>query len=354
MASIFYEGFDHIDNVFQKWTSRQVFGGSMSMSATYARYAGGKGLGIINNIDTTGSEVWLLRLGLPTTDNTMIWSGAFYIAEGGNPSSNSGRPFLAIYANQTNSVQFTCDNFFIKAHWSGGSAISATPVTAQDWYLLEVKVVVDASTGSILAKVNGTTIINETSINTDPGSHGIANGFQISHFLGDSTTFDGLDTYWDDIYVFNTSGTKNVDFVGDAQILTLYPDGAGNYTQWQVTGVAANWDAVNEVGAHDGTGTMVYSSGTGTMDTYTMQDLTIETRTVYGVQLNAMARKDQGGDRTISPMVRSSGTDSIGTATAVNATFSTIWHNWDLDPFDNADWSEARINQLECGQELTS
>lgn len=97
---------------------------------------------------------------------------------------------------------------------------SASPVlVAQTWTHFEVKIGVDGTTGVFEVRTNDSSVpvISLTNVNTN------GTGSPISQIQFGATNTNGIDTYFTDIHVWDTTGTRNNNFLGDVAIATLWP-----------------------------------------------------------------------------------------------------------------------------------
>jgi len=100
---------------------------------------------------------------------------------------------------------------------------------------------------------------------------------------------------YDDFYIFDTSGSRNNDFIGDVQVDLILPDGPGaraNSVIGGTTPAPTRWQGA--VSPDDGV-TLNRLDASGDDDSFTFEDLPYETAEVYGVQVVALARKSDAG-----------------------------------------------------------
>lgn len=228
--------------------------------------------------------------------------------------------------------------------WIGGSYIASGTATLLNniWYYIETKVFINTTTGSVEVRINSVTDINLTNINTQVTANNTVNTFrwQIYSQAG----------YFDDIYICDTTGSINNNFLGDNRVEAIMPTGAGANTDWTPLS-PPNFSEVNEI-PPDGDTSYVSSSTPGDVDTYAFGNLTAITTGVKGVQVNILNRKDDAGTREIAPVVRSGGTDYTGNTFSVLDNYSTAVQVYEEDPDTSAAWSVAGVNAAEFGQEV--
>lgn len=241
----------------------------------------------------------------------------------------------------------------LTAHKGDGTllASSATGILAAGtWYFIEAKIVVDDTTGSFIVKLNGQTVINFTGDTRNGQTDALI--YQISYeFTGGSSN---TEVFWiDDIYFLNGAGSVNNNFIGDCKVLTLYPNGNGNYSQ----GVGSDGNSVDNYLLVDEPGTpntsdYVAFANTGDKDTYTFEDL--PAGTVYGIAQRAYASKSDAGSRTMRNIQRIAGTDyasAVDQGLSVTPTYLGKSDLMQVSPATAVLWTVAEINAAEFGVE---
>jgi hypothetical protein len=114
----------------------------------------------------------------------------------------------------------------------------------------------------------------------------------------------------------------------------------------------ANWQEVDEVTPPDGDTSYNYESSVGDIDTFVTPGVSAAS-TVYGVQTNLYARKDNTGARQVSDIVRQGGTDYAGTTGTLSASYQFFSTLRNQDP-TNSNWTAANVNADEFGYKLVS
>src|SRR5262249_39117493 len=115
---------------------------------------------------------------------------------------------------------------------------------------------------------------------------------------------------------------------------------------WTPNGAANNWDCVDDT-ATDDDSTYISDSTVGHIDTYATADVDAGA-TVYGVQVNLYARKDDAATRQIAPVIRQAGTNYVGNTATLGSTYSFYSQLYDQDPTAAA-WTAATFNGDEFG-----
>lgn len=157
----------------------------------------------------------------------------------------------------------------------------------------------------------------------------------------------------DDLYICNTLGTVNNDFLGDGRIDCLFPSGAGTYAEWTPSGAVPNYSTVDDNPPNDDTD-YVSSGVAGQRDSYVCTDLPIPSGAVKAVAIQHTAKKDDVGSRNIQSLVRSAGADYVGANRSLLETYFTQATILEADPATSAPWTVAGVNAAEFGVKLVS
>ena len=220
----------------------------------------------------------------------------------------------------------------------GQSAVSLFPPSA--WTYLELKANIHSSTGSVVLKLNGVTKISVSGINTQNTANAYVTRVRFQNGL------------IDDLYICDTTGAANNDFLGDVRVETLYPNGAGTYTEWTPS-TGSNWQNVDDATTHDGDSTYNSTATAGNRDLYTLTNLATVTGTVQGVRGHMKARKDDSNVRELALFSRSSTTETTGATEALGVSY--VQYDGavqETDPATSAAWTIAGVNALQFGQKV--
>lgn len=96
-------------------------------------------------------------------------------------------------------------------------------IQANTLHHIEAKFVINGSTGSVEIRVddNATPVIIASSLNTAGGAGSVAQIALVNLGGGASA---GVAAWWEDFHVWDTTGTRNNDFLGDVAVTTLWPN----------------------------------------------------------------------------------------------------------------------------------
>ena len=225
-------------------------------------------------------------------------------------------------------------------------------VSASAWHYVEMSATINSTTGSVVVKVDGVTVLTFTG-NTKNG--GTNNTIDTVVYSGMNGNQSGIPVpigspVVDDLYICNALGSVNNGFLGDIQVQTLSPTGAGSTTGLTPTGSATNYLNVNEV--PDSTATYNSSGTVGARDTYALADLAAGTGTILGVQQVVSAAKTGAGAAGLKAAQKSGATVSYGATLSLATGFVTHCDVFEINPATSAAYTVADVNTLEAGAEV--
>lgn len=232
-------------------------------------------------------------------------------------------------------------------------ATSTNTLSVGEWNYIEIKFVIGNS-GSFEVRVNGSSEgwIPQTVGDIQNGATTTVNNICFCTYYDISAS---LDYCIDDLYVCNSSGATNNDFLGDVKVETLYPNANGNYSQW--TGSDAdqvdNYSLVNETVYTSDSAPYVTAETANTIDTYQFSNLSTITN-VKGIQVNYVAKKDDAAEKTIREKCRVSGSDYNGTTQYLGTSYALYSEIRENNPATGSAWSVSDLESAEFGAEIVS
>jgi hypothetical protein len=354
MALIFADGFDHYDSTWdwngivdllKKWTGFLNGAGpgselnDVSTRTRYARPPGGQGLRLQGRNDRG------LFKTLPANYATFVCGFNFYTESLLSTTSIVG--FLDNGTSQSYQIEVRGDGTGHIGVYRNGSllGLSTNVLNSRMWYHLEFKATISNTVGAYELRINGTSdgwVPPVTGANTRGQTHDYVNGVALQ------TDTSGV--WFDDFYFLDDSGGSANDFVGPQKIITIYPNAAGNQTDW--TGnYAANFANVNEFAA-DGDSTFNQASSAGAIDLFGFDN--VPTGTINAIQHCIEARQDSGTARTLRSKTRIAGTNYDGSTVSLPGTHAILLQPASVSPATSAAWTASELNAAEFGYELVS
>jgi hypothetical protein len=324
MAVVLMEGFDHVAA-----NQTALKGWSASPTSMQTGRFGGQAAEV-SNLARTLSKL------LPSTYATLIAGCAVKVS-----NVTSALDFFQLRAGATATVRISCNaSGQIQVRNSGGTIIATgtTVLVSNAWNYIEVKAFINGASGTVEVHLNGAVEIASTT-----GNFGSTNLDTIA-LIGNTSS---VVTDWDDIYAADTTGAapRNT-FLGDVRIATVMPTSDGAHSQWTPSTGTAHWSLVDETTPNDDTD-YVSDATPGHYDTFGCGPIDTAA-TVFGVQTNLYARKDDAAVRQIAPVIRQSGTDHDGATVTLTSTYAFYTQLFNQDPTP-ADWTPTTVNADEYG-----
>lgn len=206
------------------------------------------------------------------------------------------------------------------------------------WNYFEVKVTIDNSAGSYEVRKNGVAILSGTGKDTQNTANASATNVLFR------TSF----CFFDDLYIADTSGTANNDFLGDVNVKAYFPDADGTAEQWTLSAGTDSFALLDDNPADDDT-TYIQSSTTGQTTRCTHQDVA-STDTILAVLHVVLARKTDASATSLklTQFIASTSYDD-GTTPALTTSFAYYQRVMDVNPNTGAAWSPSAVNAAEFG-----
>lgn len=334
MALLFMDGFDHYltANLSKKYSS--LSGGPDIQGSIYRNGTGA--LQVYNNegcrIDGIGNQTTLI-FGMayyPITALYNSWMLYFY-------DITAGQYQVLIRMTTAGGLQ---------AYRNTGTLLGSSDdavISLATWNYIETKVYIHNSAGTVNIRVNGVDVLNLTSQDTQYSTNQWVNSLIFAGTAGN--------TYIDDLYLLDDTGSTNNDFLGNVKVETLYPDGDGNESDWTPS-TGSNWQNVDDATPDDDSTYNYVGSGAGfpMNDLYTLDNLTTVQGDVFGIQVNSYVRKDDAGSVNLASIVRTGGTTYSGMGVAsISDTYDYQRDILEENPDTATAWTISNINGLETG-----
>ena len=339
MALLFTDSFDHYAtaDITRKWTS---VGGSAAIGAV--------GRNSTSGLTCNGANRYVTK---SFTAAATVIVGFAFKSSAITTTTGSGS-FLQFYEGGTLQVYFRFNGSgFIEALRGNGTILgtSGNALSSDTYYYLEFKVKFDDTTGTIDIQLNGASTLALSGIDTNNGGTSTATSFLMGYANSGIGATPGYS--FDDVYLANTSGSVNNDFLGPVRVVAVLPDGAGNSADFTPS-AGSNYQNVDET-SQDGDTTYNSETTPGDHDTYTFGALGV-TGTVKGVQTNLMVRSDGAGAETVRPKIRIATTDYSGTTVGVTTSYADSLEIFETSPATATAWTVTEIDGAEFGIELVS
>lgn len=215
-------------------------------------------------------------------------------------------------------------------------------IESSKWYYLELKAVINDSTGSVELKIDGTTRGSVSGVDTRNG--GTYSKIEYMQFVFNSTF------YVDDLYVVTLDSIAPNDFLGDVKIYTIFPTGAGSYTQFTPS-TGSNWSTVDDTG-NPNTTDYVSGSGMYKIDSYAYGDITASiSGQVIGVMANMYANRTGSYGISVGATATLAGQTIVSSGQPLNN--AGYWYQMALPTTPaSGSWTISDINNAEFGFQI--
>ncbi len=334
MSQLFSTGFDLFgtSQESQIWTG--LGSGTRGYGISASRWATGQGFSLIDVVN----KIW------GSNEATLIVGFAYL------PGSVTALgDILRLRDSTTTQVSVAVTATGQVAIYRGGSggtqlaASSAGFLNTSTWHYFELKVLFNNS-GTYELRVDGSgSALLSGSADTTQTANNYANDIQL--VSGSPASF------FDDLYLINTSGPPNNDFLGDTRIEGRVPTGVGNYAQFTPS-AGANWQNVDDIPPNGDTD--YNSSATvNQKDSFAHQTLSTLTGTVRWVTHCVDGRKDDAGTRKVAPLFRISSTDYVGSDDTLSTSYQFFTQTYETSPATSSAWTVSEVNAAEVGYKLT-
>lgn len=220
-------------------------------------------------------------------------------------------------------------------------------LAAGQWYYMEVKVTIDDTDGAYEVRINGTTVASASGIDTRNSGTGLIDRVQFRGRQGASTS---IYTCLDDMYILDTSGSENNDFLGSQIVEAVVPN-SNVQNDWARSTGSSNAACVDEIPSNDDVD-YVYSTTAGDKDIYGVTSCTRINANIKGIQLNADARATDTTSQGLRPFAKSGDTETPGGNQTVTSTgydvFSVLAER---NPATGALWTPEEVAAMQIGIE---
>src|SRR5262245_455138 len=225
---------------------------------------------------------------------------------------------------------------------------STQVIFPQQFHYVEFLGTIHSSTGVATVQVDGVVRLSLTGQNTQATANAYAGTLRIGTANGSGTG----NSWMDDLYVCDGSGSTNNTLLGDCRVESLLPNGEGSNSAWTVSTGSTHYTLVDETAPNADTDYLSTSTA-GARDTHTFANLPAMTSPVVkGVQVALSARKDDGAARQLKHCLKSGATTVVSSAVAVlSSTFTYYLNVLETDPNTSTAWTTTAIDALEAGVE---
>jgi hypothetical protein len=315
------------------------------------RYGFGKCIGYDSLlVSVNGSPAVIMPIGADRTEGVIgagVWIG----------QNHYGAAMLCLWDAVTNAAQVSCSfeaNGVVRA-WRGeplsGVELGRTKPGAfqyQEWFQAELKAAVGNAAGTVEVRINTVPVISLVSQDTQATAIASYDSVCVGapYWLG-ANRYEQWK--FDDLYVNDTDGAVNNDFLGTVRVRTQFTTAAGSSTDFTIGGTApaaTNWQAVQNTARTDAS--YVYSPDVGDKDLYAVQAI-VNGPIVHAVQVRAALRQDDATQRIGRTLIRSGATTAEGGDHYTNQSYTDYTDIFELNPDTGLGWTGTEVNAITVG-----
>jgi len=355
MAILFMDSFDHYTSAAEKSPNItvQTQGGSTPVTSTTQKRTGPRSLYMGN--DRRNGWAWTAPGGYTTSTPWMTF--AIYVTAG-----VSGDQCIAAFTNGI--TEDTTSEFQValwlstgeklRVHAGGSFHATGTTTVAAGWNHIQFKATINNTTGSYTVILNGQQELTASGIDTQQTANAYVDTWRIGANGNGTGPAQVGQFYYDDWICGDGSGSNNTTYPGDVAVECIFPNGNGNYSQWDGSdgNQVDNYLLVDDPVVSDAD--YVSTNVTNEIDTYAMGNLVTTSGTVYAAQYYMRAKKDASGTRTVAPALRISAADYTGTGKAMTDSFVGYTEVAETSPASATAWTISELNGLEYGEKVTA
>ena len=258
--------------------------------------------------------------------------------------------FVAVYRNNNPSQGFFNGNYTKL----GTGQIANVNMTA--WNYFEIKGTIDPTNGSVVIRCNNVECFSLSGVQTSADGTSSMSAFSFgvcpSNSQGSGSYTNNEIAYFDDMYLADTSGAINNDFLGSRGVKTFFPSGNGTFHAFAPS-ANTNWNNVSDP-SFDGDASYNASSTDGDIDSFTWSGLGTNPSSITAVQITVAAKVATTGSDTLAPFILSNGTQSTPQSFLLSTDYTFVPNIWTQDPNTNAAWTPSGLNAIEFGYKRVS
>jgi hypothetical protein len=334
MALIHADGFDHwgtfANMILAGWSGNGTVTTIHPRTGTYScrtdqTFGPGIGSQMVYNFGgvrtVVGCGIALFMTDMPSTNNTIgiqFQTAAFAAAM--TMTISAAGEVLIRSGNQVGTILGT----------------SATGViVAGSFCYIEIKSTAHATLGTVEVRVNGQSVLTIINGNTG-GSYGaIAFGKQ-------GTNNDSPGMWWDDLVIWDTTGARCNDFLGDRRCFTSFPTADTAEADWAPSTGVNGYACIDEVPPSDVD--YVEAATAGDISEYDKTTVTIDTNDVAAAVVFARAAKTDAGVSTFRLGLHSASFVTNSDEIFPGTGYTFYERIFELDPNGNVPWTKTAID----------
>ena len=209
-----------------------------------------------------------------------------------------------------------------------------------------------SSNGTVQIWVDGSLVIDQTSVTNDGGLGDSCTAIEIIDILGQIDTTSGITATAElsHLAVWDATGDAPTGYVGPHRLVVARPDGAGDSTGF-TPNTGNNWAAVDDT-VRNGDTDYVEASSAATKDLYTYSTFGTTVDTIVGVNVRTWAKNPDVGTKQFKMKCKSSATEDNGATFTLTGSYALYQETFGVDPNTSAAWTISGLNAAQFGFEV--
>jgi hypothetical protein len=255
--------------------------------------------------------------------------------------NNAGAEASLGFNSETNT--FTAS----KGYTVGGTILGSGtyPIGTISYHWIELQYVMNATVGTFNVWVDNTQII--TAIGVDTTNYGNTTFATVT--IGSDTSNNGVQGYYDDLYILNTSGSTNTTRLGDSRIETLRPSSDAGPNDGTPTVGGAHYLMVDSLQNDGGSNTLTLTNTVSQEELFGTTSLSGTPSTIFAVKVLNIAEKTDAGSCYANSVISSSGVVATGNNTILLTSYYSVSGIFETDPNTSSAWAYSAVNSADAG-----
>lgn len=282
-----------------------------------------------------------------TEDRTLIVGFGFHLLLG----VNSGL-LLSFWNRENRSVQLKLQEYTGEIDVYGGpgwlenylGTTSGARLGLNRWSYIEVKIYCDSVAGTVDIRVDGQSVLSLSSVNTQRISENFHDRVHILPTIGAN-----YGHAIDDLYLCDSSGAVNNDFLGPCKVAALRPEAdVVGETDWTTQSGSDHYAMVDEIEANEDTD-YVESDTVSNQDLWEYEDTPIEIGTIHSIQICTDCRVTDAEVFDLKTPAKLATTTSEGSGQRIGSTeYLSALRVMETDPDANP-WTDDNLDDAQFG-----
>lgn len=362
MSNLIVDGFDWMPSGQSSatrdrlWAANEFFqvSGSLTADVTTGRFGFGQAFLFSANVGGN-NRGYVVPIG--ATPSTLFVGGAMFIYPDQENICTAAIGFYDAVNDAAQCFIRFAANGVVKAYKGDNSTLiqtsAANAFQENEWFHFEIKAVIDNTSGSLEVRINTVPVLQITSADTQNTANAYADSICIGYT--NSSANNHVHYALDDLFINDTTGTENNDWLGNVRVKTQFMIANGFTNQFTIGGTSpasTHWQSVLNQQLDDTT--YEYDSTIGDIDLFT-PDPNLNSPLVHSLQVRMGLRQDDATQRMAHAMLRISGTNYEGAVDQfTNQTYTFYKERWQLNPNTGVSFTGADVNALQAGVKVAS